>query len=232
MKRVSVAALLLILQWQFAWAAPEVTSSRKANVYAQQLVEGGEFGEAIQFLERALEKFPEDDRLLSLYGQALYESRQIQRAEAAFREALRVNPLNTVAKTYVEVIRETDDATESRERQLFESVAWDKAGDVVVLAVGFFLGSILSGFYRRFNERRFVARSKRLFLVGQYDDFADVLEIQLAESSLRPLRRSLSFMLERKSMEESADILSKYVNSEDNLNTLLRMIKLSEHRKS
>ena len=77
-----------------------------------------------------------------------------------------------------------------------------------------------------------IARSKRLFVVGQYDDFTDVLEIQLGENNLYPLRRSLDFMLAHKSPEESADILSRYVNREDNLNTLIRMIKLNEHRKT
>ena len=65
-------------------------------------------------------------------------------------------------------------------------------------------------------------------MVGQYEGFADVLESQLVANDLRPLRESLSFMLENKSLEESTEILSLYVNSEQNLNTLLRMIRLKE----
>lgn len=228
---VLLSLLCFLLFGQSSWAAPEVTTSRKANVLAEQLIDSGEFAQAIEFLERATTEFPDNDRLLSLYGQALYESRQISRAEEQFRRALHVNPLNTVAKTYVEVIRATDIASDSVEKQIFETVAWDKAGDVVVLAVGFFLGSLLSGAARNFRERRFIAKSKRLFMVGQYEDFADVLEIQLLENNLRPLRESLSFMLEHKPLQESIVILSDYVNSQNNLNTLIRMIELNERKR-
>jgi len=230
-RRILIAVLLLGCSLTVA-QAKQVTTKTRAIVYSQQLIDAGELVIATEFLNRAVIKFPRNDNLWSLYGQALYESRQIDTAEDAFRKALRINPLNKMAKTYVEVIRETSIATTSLEAQVFESVVWDKLGDIVVLALGFFLGSLMSVYYRKFNERRFVLRSRQLFKVGEYEDYADMLEIQLAENNLRPLRRSLGFMLEHKSMEESAQILSEHVNSEENLNTLIRMIKLNETHQS
>ena len=224
-----IAALLVPLA---GFAEKEITSSRAAIVYGEDLVEGGEFDEAIEFLDRATQVYPEDDRLLTLYGQALYESKQIRDAEEVFMRAMRLNPLNTVAKNYVDVIRGIKVARDSEQSQMFESVAWDKAGDVIVLAVGFFLGSMLNVAVRGFNERRILARSKRLFLIGQYDDFADNLEIQLGENNLRPLRHSLAFMLEHKTMAECLEILSSHVNTEENLQTLTRMIRKNESRQA
>ena len=201
-------------------------SENRAIIQAQRLVDAGELAEAQLLLSRAVVRYPDSDTLKVLYGQALWESRDEAGAERMFMEALRDNPLNTVAQTYIEVIRRVREYQVSEQQALIEEVAFDKFGDVVVLAMGFFLGTLLSGSVRKFNESRFVARSKRLFVIGQYDDFADMLEIQLGENNLRPLRASLSFMLDHKSMQESEEILAQYVNSEDNLRTLLRMIKL------
>ena len=231
MMRCLLLALLIALP-HAAVADREITSVRAAIVYSEDLIEGGEFEEAIAFLDRATQMFPEDDRLLTLYGQALYESKRIREAEEVFMRAMRLNPLNIVAKNYVDVIRGIKVARDSEQSQMFESVAWDKAGDVIVLAVGFFLGSMLSGAVRAFNEWRILSRSKRLFLIGQYDDFADNLEIQLGEHNLRPLRRSLAFMLEHKPLAECEEILSNYVNTEENLNTLTRMIRMNDRRRA
>ena len=221
--------LCLLIQGANALAGPELDSARRATVYAQQLVDSGETTQAVQFLEQALAKFPGDDNLHTLYGEALWDAKEPERAEAAFRQALTINPQNTVAKNFVEVIRAIRNASVSEDVQLFESVVWDKVGDIAVLAIGFFLGSVLSGIFRKFTERRYAAHAKRLFKIGQYDEFADVLEIQLAENNLRPLRRSLAFMLENKSLDECIEIFSQYVNTEENLNTLTRMIRLSQN---
>ena len=240
-RRQLVLVLLLVPMWGLAQTTAEqspsrderaLKSPRAAIVYGENLVEGGDFDEAIAFMDRATARYPTDDRLLTLYGQALYESRQIKEAEDVFMRAMRLNPLNTVAKNYVDVIRGIKVARDSEQAQMFESVAWDKAGDVIVLAMGFFLGSMLSGAVRSFNERRVLSRSKRLFLIGQYNDFADNLEMQLGDNNLRPLRRSLAFMLEHKSLDDSIDILNRYVNTEDNLHTLTRMIRMNEKRKA
>ena len=126
MMRWLLLALLIALP-HAAMAEKEVTSVRAAIVYSEDLIEGGEFDEAIAFLDRATQMYPEDDRLLTLYGQALYESRRIREAEEVFMRAMRLNPLNIVAKNYVDVIRGIKVARDSEQAQMFESVAWDKA---------------------------------------------------------------------------------------------------------
>ncbi|MEH6592487.1 MAG: tetratricopeptide repeat protein [Halioglobus sp.] len=224
----SLALVLLLLCSLSLQAATEVTTESAAMVYSEGLLDSGEFVKAIEFLERAVVSFPENDSLLVLYGQALYESHDLDAAEEIFRQALQVNPLNSVAEQYIQQIRETSDAIISPTLRLMVEVAWDKAGDVVILAIGFFLGSLLSGSLRSYRERRFFANSKKLFTVGHYEVFADMLETQLSENNFKPLRQSLAFMLEHKTMDESTQILSKHVNSEDNLKTLVRMIKNSE----
>ena len=80
-------------------------SPKVAVVEAQILIDSGEYEEAIEYLETAIQWHPNNDMLLSLYGDALYENRQILEAEVAFRRALEINPLNALAARRIEVIR-------------------------------------------------------------------------------------------------------------------------------
>jgi tetratricopeptide (TPR) repeat protein len=230
-RRRLLVLLFLVLAVEPGFAVEEIGSRVKAIVLSQQLIDAGEFEQAVDYLDRAVGKYPKDDQLLSLHGEALYQSRKIEEAEVLFRRALAVNPLNPLAKARVERIRETSIATTSVKAQVIESVAWDKAGDVVVLGLGFFLGTLISGAVTNFKSRRLIARSKRHFLRGQYENFVDVLEIQLAENNLHPLRECLKFMREHKTLQESSEILSGYVNTRENLNTLLRMVELNDARR-
>ncbi|MFT5484498.1 MAG: tetratricopeptide (TPR) repeat protein, partial [Halieaceae bacterium] len=215
--------LCLLLTMLSGTALAQEKSVGWYTIKAEQLIDGGQFDEAIELLRQGVKLYPNEDHLRVLFGDALYLSKDIDAAEPQYRTALQLNPQNTKARNLVEVIRLIREYQESQGLALLKAVASDKAGELVVLAMGFFLGNMLSGFAQGFRERRFTKKSKRLFMVGQYDDFADMLEIQLTENNLRPLRSSVSFMLEHKSVEEGCEILSKYVNSEENLNTLLRM---------
>ena len=86
-----VCLLLAVLCQPVAHASPKV-----AIVEAQILIESGEYEEAIRYLENATVQYPGNDMLLSLYGDALYENKQIAEAEVAFRRALEINPLNAL----------------------------------------------------------------------------------------------------------------------------------------
>lgn len=221
-------ACFLILN--FLFIVPMSYGAEKPRVVivkAQQLIEDGEFKRAQNYLIDALQDHPENSVILALYGVALYENKEIEEAELQFMDALRIDPLNSLAKDYVEVIRATSSASVSEQTQLIEEVAWDKLGDLIVTACAFMLGSVLSSYVRRISSWRFSVKSRRLFLKGDYDDFADLLEIQLTTNELKPLRQSLKFMLHHKTLEEVTTILNTHVNSEDNLKTFERMIRLN-----
>ncbi|SFB98675.1 tetratricopeptide repeat protein [Pseudoalteromonas denitrificans] len=200
-------------------------SVKVAIVKAQINVEAGEFDKAKDYLAKATLEYPNNDVLFALYGQALYESKQFKEAELKFRYALQINPLNSVAKSYIEVIRETNTATISEKAKQFEDISFDKIGDLIAMAFAFLLASIMNTYLIRFSEWRFEKKSKSLFLKGDYDDFADLLELQIGSNSLKPLRHSLSFMLLHKSSEEALNILELYVNTDENFQVLKRMIK-------
>ena len=227
-----LATILLVAVVGFQSPSIAQERPRIIIVKAQQMIESGRLEEAIIYLEKARLAHANNDLILALYGQALYENKQISQAEMYFMAALKVNPLNTVAKSYIEVIRETSAASISEDLQQLEEVTWDKVGDLVVIAFAFMLGGTLNNLIKRISNSRFSLKSRRLFLKGYYEDFADVLEIQLSTNELRPLRHSLNFMLKHKSMDESIKILEHHVNSNSNLETLVRMIRLSNENHS
>ncbi|MBL4940231.1 MAG: hypothetical protein JKY81_01060 [Colwellia sp.] len=204
--------------------AAKIDSQKVAIVRAQIQIDNGEFIDAISYLAQATKQYPNTDVLFSLYGQALYENKQIIKAENKFRQALRINPLNTVAKSYIEVIRATNTASVSENTTQFKEISFDKIGDLVAMALAFLFASVLNRYLIKFSGWRFSRKSKLLFRQGDYDDFTDLLEIQIAHNALRPLRNSINFMLQHKNTEEAIHILSLYVNTEDNFQILKRMI--------
>ncbi|PCI62797.1 MAG: hypothetical protein COB35_02550 [Gammaproteobacteria bacterium] len=199
-------------------------SKKVAIVKAQMQVEAGEFTSAIKYLAKATAEHPNVDVLFALYGQALYEHKDISLAEVQFRQALKINPLNTVAKSYIELIRATQDATTSEKSKQFTDISFDKIGDLIAMALAFLVASIINRYLITLSAWRYSWKSKMLFLKGDFDDFTDLLEIQIANNSLKSLRHSLNFMLQHKSPEEVIEILELYVNTEDNFKILKRMI--------
>ena len=225
-----VRCLLLVCGLALFFQAPSFAaeaSAKRAIVNAQIMIDKGEFKEAVAYLEKAVKQFPQDDVLLALYGDALFESKQMVEAEAAFRRALEINPLNTLAANRVETIRAISNAAVSEQAQQLEELTLDKLFDLIAMALAFALGSLLSRYVKRIGDWNFERRSRKLFLKGLYDDFVDMLEIQISTSELRPLRKSIEFMLQHMNEEQTLIMLNKYVNTEENLQTLTRMVKLS-----
>ncbi len=211
-------------------SAQSAPSSKVAIVEAQLLLDSGEYSEAISYLESAIIDHPNNDILLSLYGDALYENKQIAEAEVAFRKALEINPLNALAARRIEVIRSISDASVSEKAQQLEELTLDKLFDLFAMALAFSLGTLMSRYIKKFGDWNFSRRSRRLFLNNDYDDFVDMLEIQLSTNELKPLRHSVEFMLQHMTVDEILTMLNRYVNTEEHLHTLTRMVRLAhEH---
>ncbi|WP_440905768.1 hypothetical protein ACMZOO_05740 [Catenovulum sp. SX2] len=205
-------------------------SETRVVVQAQKFIEAGEFDKAELLTSQALKRYADNDMIYALQGEALYLAKKFGPAEARFMQALNLNPLNTVAKKYIEEIRTTSELSESVLSQEWKSVARDKIGDFIVLVIGIWLGTTLNSIGAKVARWRFRSHSKKLFLANDFDDFADLLEIQLSSNELKPLRESMAFMLRHKTLEESIAILEEYVNRPDHLETFVRMLKSDAKR--
>lgn len=206
----------------------EPKSAREAVIVGQKLKESGDFSLAIDYLSNATVLFPNSDPLFALYGEALYENNQMVEAEIAFRKALEINSNNTIAVRKIQAIRSISNVMVSEEQQFFQELTFDKLFDLIAMAMAFALGTVMSKYIKRIADWRFMRRSRRLFLKGDYDDFVDLIEIQLSTNELRPLRHSIEFMLLHMSRDEIMSMLNRYVNTEEHLQTLTRMVRLSD----
>ncbi len=137
--------------------ATYLESERRCGVKGQNLIDAGDYEEAIVLLGKGIEKFPSSDWLIGLYGEALYLGGHLGEGESQFRNALSINKNNPVAKKYIVEIRKTQDLLEDRNVAEWISIAKDKGADLLLLVIGVWIGTLLTIF-----SERFIANSKRV----------------------------------------------------------------------
>lgn len=225
--------LSVLLLWVFcAFSTNSYASPRIALIEAQQMIDAGEIDESIAFLEEKMLEHPNNAPLILHYGLALKEANRLAEAEVAFRKVLAINGTNPIAKNQIDMIRQFNNAAVSETAQQLENITIDKIFDLLTIAAAFALGTVFSTYIKRIEDWNFNRRSRKLFLQNRYDDFVDMLEIQISTNKLRPLRNSVTFMLTHKTEKEIIEVLDRYVNTEENFNTLVRMIERSKARET
>jgi hypothetical protein len=201
------------------------------TVFVQKRIELQDFDTAILILDRALPRYPARDAdFYTLKGEALYKKNDLPGAEEQFREALKLNPLNPVAKAYVSEIRSTLEAQTSTAWAEFVSIAKDKFGDFVVTFLALLTAFIFNSAFAPLWMRYRLFRARRAFVSGDYDDFADAIEALLDQEDFSPLRENFRILLKSNSYESIKEIFEYHIMTADRLPTLLRILE-REHEK-
>ena len=109
--RVGLVIMLVFLFHGIALAEPDkkgiekyLSSEKRCGVKAQQLIDGGDYKQAIELLAQGVQKFPKSDWLVGLHGEALYLSGSLKEGEKEFRRALAMNKNNPVANAVIFVL--------------------------------------------------------------------------------------------------------------------------------
>ena len=202
-----------------------------ATVFVQKRIEIQDFDTAVLILDRALPRYPE--RVADFYtlkGEALYKMNNLPGAEEQFREALKLNPLNPVAKAYVSEIRSTLEAQTSTAWAEFMSIAKDKFGDFVVTFLALLTAFIFNSAFAPLWMRYRLFRARRAFASGDYDDFADAIEALLDQEDFSPLRENFRILLKSYSYITIKEIFEHHIMTADRLPTLLKILE-REHEK-
>ena len=202
-----------------------------AIIAAQKYIDAGDYQSATILSSRAISTFGDNDVLYQLKGEALYKLGQHEDAEIEFRNALSSNPLNDVAKRYIEEIRSTKEAATSAELAEWISIAKDKVGDFIVTFLALFAAFVVNNLIAPITLQLKLNRARRLCERGDYDEFTDLIEGLLDLENFAPIRTNFQFLLRQKSYEEAQEILNKYVNTLDRLPTLLRILEREYERK-
>lgn len=208
-----------------------VSSEKRAIIFAQKRIELKDFETAIAVTDLAVLAFPAQQAdFFTLKGEALYKMNALEAAESEFMRALQVDPLNPVAKSYVNEIRTTLEAQTSTALAEWIRIAKDKVGDFIVtflaLFTAFLMNSLLSPLSMRFR----LLRARKAFDAGNYDDFSDAVEWLLDQEDFKPLRHNFRLLLRKRPYEEVKAIFEAHVMTEERLPTLLRILRREHER--
>lgn len=206
-------------------------SDKLVTVIVQKRMDLHDFDTAILVLDRALTVFPNKKAdFFTLKGEALYKQNRLGQAEEEFRKALNINPLNPVAKGYVTEIRTTLEAQTSTALAEWISIAKDKLGDFVVTFLALFTAFAVNSLIAPITLRIRLMQARRSFEMGDYDDFADLLETLLDKEDFKPLRQNFRSLLRSGDYHNIRSIFEKHVMTLERLPTLLRILE-REHEK-
>jgi len=208
-----------------------IANDKIVTVFVQKRIELRDFKTALLVLDQAMTKFPKREAdFFTLKGEALYKMNELESAEAEFRAALLINPLNPVAKAYVNEIRTTLEAQTSTAWAEFISISKDKFGDFVVTFLALLTAFIFNAAFSPLWMRYRLFRARRAFVAGDYDDFADAIETLLDQEDFKPLRDNFRMLLKSNSYESMKEIFEHHIMTTDRLPTLLRILE-REHEK-
>jgi tetratricopeptide (TPR) repeat protein len=206
-------------------------SDKLVTVVVQKRMDLHDFDTVILILDRALTVFPNKKAdFFTLKGEALYKQNHLELAEEEFRKALNINPLNPVAKGYVTEIRTTLEAQTSTALAEWISIAKDKLGDFIVTFLALFTAFAVNSLIAPIALRIRLMQARRSFEMGDYDDFADLLETLLDKEDFKPLRQNFRALLRSGDYHDIRSIFEKHVMTLERLPTLLRILE-REHEK-
>lgn len=208
-----------------------ISSFKRAIITVQKKIEVEDFTTAIALSDLGLVKYPArqvDFHLLK--GEALYKNTSLDEAELELRKALKIDPMNDVARSYIEEIRDTQEAQTSTELAEWILIAKDKVGDFIVTFLALFAAFLVNSAIEPLLLRIKLNRARKSFEDGDYDAFTDLVEGLLDEENFTILRANFRIVLNLKGYDEARKILNAHVATMERLPTLLRILE-REHEK-
>jgi len=209
-----------------AQMAKYMKSQTTAIVYAEKMIDGGQKQQASQLLVEAVKRFPDNDIINALYGQALYDSKQMNESEKYFMKALRLNAANIRAQKYINQIRDLRDSTVSKSDQEWAAIIKDKSADLIVFVLSIWLGTSINSFYCWMMTLYRWRQAKKSYEEQHYMELVRILESHVAALEQDAIDQCIAFMLANGNKQSVRDILEQYVIREDALKILCRSLDL------
>lgn len=205
--------------------APFLGSQVECGQKAQELLNRGMDSEAVELLGQGINKFPESDWLRSLYGRALFAEGKLDEAEDQFQQALEINKDNPVARMLIKEIRLTKDALKDREMNELVNLGIDKVGDLAVIAIGVWFGTLMTMMSGRLANRFKRSHFERALRRKDWDVVTDILENLIANWRKRDLRKNMRMMLSRMPQADVEKIIIDYVDVQQHEDDLLFFLR-------
>ena len=146
--------LLFIILFLFSFVQADaafdkaLSSELRAEVYAQNLLDGGYEKEADEFLVKALDSYPENVTLLMFRGTALFNLKDLESAKKYFMMVLEKDFTNEQASEFIGLIEGQEEAKENKAVSSLIEYLSDKGLDFVMIFLAFLGGEIIA---RKYN---------------------------------------------------------------------------------
>ena len=152
MKKIILILLILTSAVLGETSIDKALSSKiRAEVYAQNLVDGGYNKEAKSFLTAALKHYSQDETLLMFMGTTLYNMHDLQKSKEYFLLVLAKNSTNEQASEFIKLIEEQEDAKENKAVANIIDYLNDKGLDFLMIFFAFLGSEVIARKYNQCN---------------------------------------------------------------------------------
>lgn len=155
--------LILFLSLGLFASDKHLSSDIRAEVFAQNLVDAGEYKKANSFLAKAKAKYPKSEALWMFSATVAYELKDFDEAKINFIKTLEINPKNEQASAFKEIIAKQESALENKTLEDIFAYLNDKGIDFLSIFLAFLGGEIIARKYskcRSIDERNIAKQFK------------------------------------------------------------------------
>lgn len=132
----------------------DIYSNKKyLQIKANELVNTGNYSAAIEMINKGIEKYPNDDYLISLLGRSYKEQKDLEKAELYFQKALELNPNNEFALAYIEQTKKTKNLLKNETQEEVNNFIKDKGVDFLFIFLAILAGEIIASFLFNCNVK-------------------------------------------------------------------------------
>ena len=150
MKQLILVSLLLLTTLFSDTISPvNLSSSTRAEVHVQDLVDGGYYDEANTFLDVALKKYIDNITLLMNKGTVLFNLKDLEGAKKYFVLVLEKDPRNELASEFIVLIEEQEDAKENKTVHGLVDYLSSSGLDFLMIFLAFLGGEIIARKYSK-----------------------------------------------------------------------------------
>lgn len=155
--------LIFFLSLSLFASNKHLSSDIRAEVFAQNLVDAGEYKKAKDFLKKAKVKYPKSETLWMFSATVAYELKDFNEAKINFIKTLEINPKNEQASHFKEIIAKQESALENKSLEDIFAYLNDKGIDFLSIFLAFLGGEIIARKYskcRTIDERNIAKQFK------------------------------------------------------------------------
>lgn len=198
---------------------------------AQKYVQAKNNAKAEEILQKGIEQYSNSDWLHSIYGRLLFSEGKLEDAEDQFQQALIINKENSVARLLIKEVRLTKNLLKDQEKEVLFAFVKDKSGDLLVVFLGVWLGTMLTSIVGWAASRLKSNKFDQALAREDWDTVTDIVENQIVSWDKQALRRNITHWVKVMPTSDIEDIIKRYVDYQQHERDLLFFLKKFQEKR-